>query len=301
MPSKSRRKSMAFFIVLGACLVAVAVALNVGWILLNLREVVLMVLGIVFFIAIIIGLVLNTIFLIREIRRNEQHDAFINAVTHELKTPIASIRLYLETLKSRSLDEAQRREFYDIMLLDSDRLLKTVEQVLHAGRTGAKQRPRDFRKIDLGAIVKVSVEAARTRYKLDDGAIEYNEALGGGSSRVLGDAEELGVAVFNLIDNAVKYSQPDVKVIVELVAMNERKLSVRVTDNGIGIPRAQLRRVFKRFYRVPTRAARRIKGTGLGLFIVQSVMKRHGGNVSAESAGAGKGSSFIMQLPRLRA
>src|SRR5438067_11672456 len=98
MRFSSRRKSVVFFLTLGACLVALAVALNVGWILLNWREVALLVLGIIFFVVIIIGVVLNTIFLIREIRRNEQHDAFINAVTHELKTPIASMRLYLETL-----------------------------------------------------------------------------------------------------------------------------------------------------------------------------------------------------------
>jgi signal transduction histidine kinase len=93
-----RRKTAIFFLVLGICLTAIAVALNVGWILLNLREVVALVLGVIFFAAIITGLVLNTIFLVREIRRNEQHDAFLNAVTHELKTPITSIKLYLETL-----------------------------------------------------------------------------------------------------------------------------------------------------------------------------------------------------------
>src|SRR5918994_168107 len=127
-----RRKSIAFFITLGACLVALAIALNVGWILLNPREVALLVFGIIFFLLIITGLVLNTTFLIREIRRNEQHDAFINAVTHELKTPLASIRLHLETLKRRDISEQQRQNFYDIMLADSDRLLLTVEQVLRA-------------------------------------------------------------------------------------------------------------------------------------------------------------------------
>src|ERR687889_1991206 len=120
-----RRKSAVFFLTFGICLVVLALALNVGWILLNWREVALLVLGIIFFGLIITGLVLNTTFLIREIRRNEQHDAFINAVTHELKTPLASMRLYLETLKTRDLDEAQRDEFYDIMLADSNRLLQT--------------------------------------------------------------------------------------------------------------------------------------------------------------------------------
>src|SRR5580765_3823491 len=130
-----RRKSIAFFITLGACLVALAVALNVGWIILNWREVAMLVLGIVFFVLIIFGLVLNTTFLIREIRRNEQHDAFINAVTHELKTPLASIRLYLQTLKTREINEEQRQEFYDVMLADSDQLMQTVDQVLRAGQS----------------------------------------------------------------------------------------------------------------------------------------------------------------------
>src|SRR5438132_2710628 len=140
MAVSSRRKSVAFFITLGACLVALAIALNVGWILLNWREVALLVFGIIFFLLIIFGLVLNTTFLIREIRRNEQHDAFINAVTHELKTPIASIHLYLETLKTRDLSEEQRQGFYDVMLADSDRLLQTAEQVLRAGRTSHRRR-----------------------------------------------------------------------------------------------------------------------------------------------------------------
>src|SRR3982751_2332596 len=103
-----RRKTAIFFLVLGICLSALAVILNVGWILLNLREVALLVLGAIFFGFIITGLILNTIFLVREIRRNEQHDAFLNAVTHELKTPIASIKLYLETLKARDLSPEKR-------------------------------------------------------------------------------------------------------------------------------------------------------------------------------------------------
>src|SRR5437868_2412698 len=124
-----RRKTAIFFTVLGISMIALAIALNVGWILLNVREVAMLVLGVVFFALIITGLTLNTIFLLREIRRNEQHDAFLNAVTHELKTPIASIKLYLETLKTRDVDKEKRDEFYDVMLSDSDRLLGTVEQV----------------------------------------------------------------------------------------------------------------------------------------------------------------------------
>src|SRR6202795_1141721 len=141
MRSGGRRKSIAFFIVLGACLVAGAVALNVGWIILNWREAVLLLAGLLVFPLIITGLVLNTIFLVREIRRNEQHEAFINAVTHELKTPVASMRLYLQTLQNRKGDEGKRQEFYGVMLQDSDRLQATIEQVLRAGQLRAR-RPR---------------------------------------------------------------------------------------------------------------------------------------------------------------
>src|SRR5882724_9665423 len=134
-----RRKTAIFFLILGISLSALAIALNIGWVLLNLREVALMVFGIIFFALIITGLILNTIFLLREIRRNEQHDAFLNAVTHELKTPIASIKLYLETLKTRDVDKEKRDEFYNVMLSDSDRLLTTVEQVLQASRSREKE------------------------------------------------------------------------------------------------------------------------------------------------------------------
>src|SRR3954463_10788828 len=115
----SRRKATVFFLVLGTALVALAVTLNVGWIITHRRQAGLLVLGIIFFGVLIAGLILNTIFLLREIRRNEQHDSFINAITHELKTPIASLRLYLQTLESRQLDEAKRREFYRVMLEDT--------------------------------------------------------------------------------------------------------------------------------------------------------------------------------------
>ena len=298
MAVSGRRKSIAFFITLGASLVAVAVALNVGWILLNWREVALLVFGIIFFLLIIFGLVLNTTFLIREIRRNEQHDAFINAVTHELKTPIASIRLYLETLKTRDISESQRHEFYDVMLADSDRLLQTVEQVLRAGRTGHRRRKINPTIVDLGEMVSDCVNLTRVRYNLEAESVSFAENVNAERPRVAGDAEELRAAVSNLLDNAVKYSEKQVKIAVEVAAIDERRVAVRIKDQGVGIPPAQLKRIFKRFYRVPGRVMARVKGTGLGLFIVRSVVEKHGGRVFAESAGLGEGSTFTILLPR---
>ncbi|MFN2531877.1 MAG: sensor histidine kinase [Pyrinomonadaceae bacterium] len=293
-----RRKSIVFFVSLSVCLVALAIALNVGWIILNWREVALLVLGIVFFILIIFGLVLNTTFLIREIRRNEQHDAFINAVTHELKTPLASIHLYLETLKTREVDDTQRRQFYEIMLADSDRLLHTVEQVLRAGRSGHRRRRISHSVVSLPTMVRDCLELIRIRYGLDESNLTYLQAADAADARVEGDVDELKAAVSNVIDNAVKYSDKEIKVSVEVTTIDDKRVAVKITDQGIGIPTGQLKRIFKRFYRAPGLFMSRVKGTGLGLFIVRSVVEKHGGRVFAESAGLGQGSTFTIQLPR---
>jgi two-component system, OmpR family, sensor histidine kinase SenX3 len=297
---QSHRKSVYFFTILGICLMALAVALNVGWVVLHWRQVALMIFGAIFFVLIIAGLALNTIFLVREIRRNEQHDSFINAVTHELKTPIASIRLYLETLQARDVDEAKRREFYQIMLDDSDRLLHTVEQVLRASRTGHRRRQLQRHVLDLTELARDCVTLTHTRMHLDEEALRFIVALPEGErALVRGDADELRAAIANLIDNAIKYSDEKICVTVAITLLNDKQVVVRVSDQGAGIPAKQLKQIFKRFYRVPRRITTRVKGTGLGLFIVRSVISKHGGKTFAESAGEGLGSTFTIQLPRV--
>src|SRR5580658_11007926 len=166
MVSAGRRKSIAFFIALGIGLIVVTLLLYVGWVLLNWHHGILVFLGVVLASMIISGVVLNTIFLVREIRRNAQHDAFINAVTHELKTPVASIRLYLETLQTRAVEEDKRQEFYGIMLEDSKRLLSTIEQVLRTGRMGAASRRLNFSPIDLDDVIEQCLERARALHRV---------------------------------------------------------------------------------------------------------------------------------------
>lgn len=294
MISGRKRKAITFT-VLGICLVAAAVTLNVSWLVLNWREGMLIVFGSIFFLVIIAGVVINTIFLVREIRRNEQHDSFINAVTHELKTPVASIRLYLETLQSRELDEAKRREFYRVMMEDSDRLLHTIDQVLRAGATGSLLRRGARVPLDLGQIARECVELARTRFHLGPDALEYVSHTP--QAIVLGDGEELKAAVWNLLDNAVKYSPGEPRILVEVDEVHNHRVAVRVTDHGVGISPDELKRIFKRFYRIPASVAVRAKGSGLGLFIVRSVARKHGGRAFAQSAGPGQGSTFTLLLP----
>src|ERR1700733_963454 len=294
MIGTGRKKSIAFFIALGAGLILVIILLYVGWVLLGWHRGILLFLGALLLALIIAGIVLNTTFLVREIRRNEQHDAFINAVTHELKTPVASIRLYVETLQTRTLDDTKRNEFYGIILSDSDRLLGSIEQILRTGRVGSSSRKPHLAPMNLADAVKECVARARILHHIHPEAMEYEP---GPPLPILGDYDEVRAAVSNLIDNAIKYSGSEMHVQVSARHTEGRFAEVRVKDEGPGIAEPELKRIFKRFYRIHGPIATRVKGTGLGLYIVRSVAKRHGGRAWAESAGSGHGSTFVIQFP----
>jgi two-component system sensor histidine kinase SenX3 len=292
-----RRNAIVLSITLGASLVALAIVLNVIWII-NWRSVVLLLIGILFFLLLIAGLILNTIFLVREDKRNERHDSFLNAVTHELKTPIASIRLYLETLQRREMPEAQRREFYDIMLSDSERLLATVEQVLKAGEVGQRARNQVRLPVVFDDLVRDCIRTTLLRYHLAESTIRLTVDPKAEQIAVVGNPEDLRTAVLNILDNAVKYSPQGPQLEVRLGPDGDAWLMLTVSDHGLGIAPMHLERIFRRFYRVPARNVFRIKGTGLGLFLVRSIARQHGGDVVAESEGEGRGATIRMQLPR---
>ncbi len=292
-----RRGTIAFFITLGVLLVGLAVTLNIGWIVLNERTVALAVFGIILFALLIAGVVLNTVFLVREVRRNERQDSFLNAVTHELKTPIASIRLYLETLQRRPVDDVQRQQFYANMLADSDRLLATVEQVLKAGQLGQRHRQQSRTLIDLEPLVADCIAITLKRHHLSPENMVLEPVPGAVHLRVMGIAEDLRTAVLNLLDNAVKYSPEGVRVRCSLSITHYTWATLKITDTGLGLPPNQNKRIFRRFYRVPGRAMTRIKGTGLGLFLVRAIARQHGGNATASSPGPNLGTTITLTLP----
>lgn len=292
-----RQTATVIFIVLCVVLVAAAVSLNVGWVLRG-QQLLPLVLGVLAFALIIAGIIIYTVFLVRELRRTEQQDSFLNAVTHELKTPIASIRLYLETLQARDISEAKRQEFYRVMLDDTTRLQYTVEQVLRAGVAGQRRKLMHRAPVDVGALAVESIETVRRRHHLPDDAVVLGSAMPVEAMIVEGDIDELRIAIGNLLDNAVKYSATGVKVSVELASPSPDTVWVRVKDRGVGIPRRQLRRIFNRFYRFQARGFS-VKGTGLGLYMVRSIARQHGGRVFAESEGEGRGATFTLELPKL--
>ncbi len=294
-----RRGAIALFIALGILLIGVAVTLNIGWIIVtaNERRLATLVLGIIFFAVLIAGLVLLTVFHLREIRRNERQHSFVNAVTLELKTPIASIRLFLETLKRRPVDEAQRQEFYSIMLSDSDRLLATVEQVLKAGQLGQKHRQQNRTLIDLVDLTSECIAITLLRHHLPPEAIQLDPVAGEVSLRVLGLPEDLRTAILNVLDNAVKYSPDGPQIHCTLAIEQYTTVALRIVDTGSGLPPGHQKRIFKRFYRVPGRTMVRVKGTGLGLFLVRAILRQHGGDATAQSPGLGQGATITLTLP----
>jgi signal transduction histidine kinase len=292
-----RRPAIVLTILMGVCLAGLAITLNVGWIILNWREILPLVLGIPLTLLLVAGVVLNTVFLVREMRRNDQQDSFLNAVTHELKTPIASIRLYLETLQQRSVPEEKRQEFYRIMLDDNNRLLATVEQVLKAGEITQRQHGTAFETLDLAALAQDAVTHALERNHLAPEAITFDRPVG--TVAVNGNPDDLQTAIGNLLSNALKYSTSGSAVRVNVFRDEDGAACLQVADQGIGIPPDQLKRIFKRFYRVPVRAVLHRKGTGLGLFLVRSIARQHGGQVAAASRGEGHGATFTLRLPVL--
>jgi signal transduction histidine kinase len=291
-----RRGAIALAITLGVLIIGGTVYLNISYILHHEGRVLSLILGIILFGILTTGVILNTVFLVREVRRNERQDSFLNAVTHELKTPIASIRLYLETLQRRDVPESQRQQFYNIMLADSDRLLATVEQVLKAGELGAR-RPQDRTLIELTPLVADCIAITLLRHHLPAEAIQLAPVPGNVRLHVRAVPEDLRTAVLNLLDNAVKYSPNGVEVRCSLSISGYTNVALAVTDRGVGLPTDQLKRIFKRFYRVPGRNAARIRGTGLGLFLVRAIARQHGGSIAATSPGPNLGATITLTLP----
>ncbi|HVQ30350.1 MAG TPA: HAMP domain-containing sensor histidine kinase [Vicinamibacteria bacterium] len=294
------------YITMGVSLIVMVLALTVGWQILGQAEPqlrpppgtlrwVVYFFGTLLFLLLIGGLVLIVILLVREVRLNERQSNFVSAVTHELKTPVASLKLYLDTLRLRDLDEGRRQEFYLTMEHDLERLHATINNVLNAAMY-TERKVEDPQPLDLARLARRAIELTRRRHQLPVEAIRYEgpEAL-----LLLGNATGLETAVVNLLDNAVKYSKDKVEVEVDLRKNGDGQAHLRVKDAGIGMTRTHLRFVFKRFYRIGSEARRSRPGTGLGLFIVRSVVKGHGGTVMADSAGPDRGSTFTITLPGL--
>ncbi len=300
------RRSIGGPLVIGIVSMILVVALAVGWQILVWRndsgvenglsrlDGVLFVLGSLFFLFVAAGLAWLVVKLVLEMRLNQSQRAFIDAVTHELKTPLASFRLGLETLAKHELDAPQRGQFLGRMSEDLDRLENTVAQVLSAARaeeTLRSRAPRD--EVELQALLADNIKEVRDRHELSNESIEF---AGARRLFVRGDSAELGLVFRNLFENAVKYSDHPVRIRVGVEEFRDGRVRVEISDQGIGIPKQELRRIFRRFYRAGRDVQRQVSGLGLGLFVVRTLLRKHGGRIVALSEGAGRGSRFVVTL-----
>jgi len=297
------RRSIGFPLAVGVVLLLLVLALAVGWQILLVSDVraasqglstldwVLLVAGGIFFLLVIIGLVWLCAWLVREMRTNQRQRAFLDAVTHEMRTPLASLRLYLDTLVRHDPETAERRQFLARMQGDVERLDRTVQQVLTAARAEEPGRRATLGVVPLSQLLGECIEEIRTHHGLPAAAVR----LDGVDAAVRGDAGELAVVFRNLLENAVKYSDDPVEVKVRVDPLGEGRVQVEISDRGIGIPTGELRKIFQRFYRAG-RDVQRTAGLGLGLFIVRNLVRRQGGAVKARSEGRGAGSRFVVTL-----
>ncbi|MBY0401224.1 HAMP domain-containing histidine kinase [Myxococcota bacterium] len=300
------RRSIGLPLAIGIASMVLVLALSVGWQILVWRDaprqtgifspvdLVLFALGTLFFLLVFGGLVWLSVRIVIEMRLNQSQRAFLDAVTHELRTPLSSFRLGLETLGRHELDAQARGAFLGRMGEDLDRLEDTVAQVLAAARAEEGSRARERRKsVELGALLAEHVGDLCARHRLTREAVLLASAP---PVRVRGDAAELGIVFRNLLENAVKYSRDPVRIRVGVDASRDGRIRVEIADQGIGIPPQELDRIFQRFYRAGRDVQRQVAGLGLGLFVVRTLLRKHGGRIVALSEGAGRGSRFVVTL-----
>jgi len=300
------RRSIGGPLIIGIVSMVLVLALAVGWQILVWRDdsgvdsglsrldAVLFVLGSLFFLFVAAGLVWLCVKLVLEMRLNQSQRAFLDAATHELKTPLASFRLGLETLARHELEPSQRGQFLGRMGEDLDRLERTVAQVLSAARAEETLQSRaPWDEVELEGLLAENVEELRERHHLPRESIQIDKT---GPLRVRGDSAELALVFRNLFENAVKYSDQPVRIRVGIEEISDGRVRVEISDQGIGIPKQELRRIFRRFYRASRDVQRQVSGLGLGLFVVRTLLRKHGGRIVALSEGAGRGSRFVVTL-----
>lgn len=308
----NRRPPLLFPILVGSFAIALAITVLVGWSIIftkyyivatdnDVAELgagywVILAGGCVFLALVIAALVLFLVANIRQSLYVRRQDTFIDSVTHELKTPLASIRLALDTMALRELRPAQQARFLGMMDQDVDRLQAFIEHVLEAGRLEHGRRQFVSEPVSVVTIVERVLSVIGKRHRLSEGDIEVKLALTEASESMYSDPMALDIILHNLIDNAIKYSHGKPEVVV-CVRDDGEVLEMVVSDQGAGIPAKQLKKVFRRFHRVQADGQRQVPGTGLGLYVVKFLVGRLGGKIEAHSDGLDCGSTFRVELP----
>jgi signal transduction histidine kinase len=294
------RTSLGWPITLGVVMIVLVVALIVGWVALTASQAdrsalywVLLAVGTVFLLLVLVGVVLYLLISIKEIRLNQRQSNFIDSVTHELKSPIASLKLYLQTLTRRTVTDVQRADFYRFMLNDLERLDTLINHMLDAAQLDQRPVDEDVTDVPLASVLQSCAETARLRYHLPPETVRIDVAPTTLRARQI----DIEMVFRNLIDNAIKYggSPP----LVEIVSNphGPDKVLTRIADNGSGIPPKLRRKIFGRFVRLGNELERAKTGTGLGLFIVRTLVRRLHGSITVHDRPGQSGTVFEVELP----
>jgi signal transduction histidine kinase len=302
---RSLNRSISVPIILSSITVLMTLALLIGWVLV-IREHLpltdpftinrwLLAGGIASFVLVMAVLVLFSVSLVGEILESRRQQMFIDSVTHELKSPLASIKLCLDTMVRPGVSVTQQDQLRNMMQSDVERLTVFVDDILQASRITHRRRSQTWTRVDLSRLLAQAAETIRARYHLKPNALQLTVPPG---VEIFTDPTALEIVIKNVFDNAVKYSGNAPQVLVDLRQLDTGHLSITVKDQGIGINRNQLKRIFKRFHRAPDPQVNERSGSGLGLYVAYRLLRNLGGRIRAESDGAGKGTTMRIRLPR---
>ncbi len=303
------RKSLKWPILLAIVMIVLLVGLTVGWVLLNVFGAIssqkssnvywaLLSVGSVMFLFVLAGVILYLIWSIQQINLNRRQSNFIDAVTHELKSPIASLKLFLQTLGKRNIDEQKRQEFYSSMLDDVERLDHLITQLLNVARLQQKSNSPDPETwVAVESLLNESISKLTAQYRVARDCV----VLDSPECDVWSSKVDIEILIRNLVDNALKYCGDPPKIFI-LVQLDPKSHSIRiaVSDNGPGIPKHLRKKIFRRFYRAGDELERTKPGTGLGLFLVRSVVRRLKGSIRVADLPKNEGTRFELVLPKAR-
>jgi two-component system phosphate regulon sensor histidine kinase PhoR len=290
-----KRSSFKWPIILGTTLLVLLVALLVFWIIgqVNTQQYVLLTIGVIFFALVIAGVTLYLILAIKEVRLTRRQANFIDAVTHELKSPLASLKLYLQTMTMREVEPEQRRQFHGYMLEDVQRLDALIDDLLEAAKLDHRQRDEPTEELDPLPLVKRCLDAVVRRYELAEEQIRIYSV----PCVVRGRSHDLEMIFSNLLDNAAKYGGSPPQIVISIQLRGRGRVIVRISDNGQGVPSDMRRKIFLRFERGGSELERRTKGTGLGLYLVKELVSRLRGRIQVHGRGSLSGATFEVEFP----
>ncbi|MFM8735003.1 MAG: sensor histidine kinase [Pirellulales bacterium] len=299
------RRSLGWPITLGVVLIAAILTLAVGWVLVSVAAAigsrnaafywVVLGVGVGLLVVLLAGVIVYLALTVKAIALSQRQSNFIDSVTHELKSPLASLKLALQTLTRRAVPADQQADFHRIMLQDVERLDTLIDHLLDAAKT-LQRRPKADGAADVEAVLQGVRAAVVQRHGVADDAIVV-ETAADGPFLCAGRPADVEIVLRNLLDNAVKYSLPEPRVRVTVSRTNAGRVRIAVADNGPGIPIPLRPLIFRRFVRLGSELERSTPGTGLGLFLVKSLLRQMRGRVSVRGRQPPPGAVFEVELP----